>query len=210
MPRPDLWTKDHDAIAVKMANEGYTLTKIGERLGRSADGVRNRLKRFLHPSLATMPKTRDSGDPRRAQVAWTEHEDTTVMRVLREGGTIIDAGLIVGRSAEAVRKRLKALRSALVPSTRSAILVRDRPLSLKQVQGGEAQGRKIHADASRACRLHLIDLMRSYRVDTLGEAKRRYRSRCEFASPSGTPTYMAVPARDMSYVGSTAAMCSGD
>jgi ParB-like chromosome segregation protein Spo0J len=209
MPRLDLWTKDHDDIAVQMADTGHTLADIAAKVGRSVDGVRNRLKRHLRPDLTIMGKARDGTAPRTA-APWTEAEDATVMRMLRKGKTIIDAGLVVGRSTEAVRKRLKALRSALVPSTRSAVLARDRPIPPKQLRGAEAQGRKVQVDTTRACRLHLIDLMRSYRADTLGEAKRRYRARCEYAETSGTPTYIARPARDMSYVGSTAAMCSGE
>jgi hypothetical protein len=132
------------------------------------------------------------------------------MRVLRDGGTIIDAGLIVGRSAEAVRKRLKALRSALVPTTNNRMLARDREIPPKQLKGSEAQGRVLRENATRACRLHLIDLMRSFRADTLGEAKRRYRERHEYDVTAATPVYMPTPVLALSYVGSTAAMCSGD
>lgn len=206
---PNPWTKEQDAIAIKMAEAGFPLAKIGERVGRSADGVRSRLKRHLRPDL-TVSKVERGDGPARTAAPWLTTEDETVMRVLRDGGTIIDAGLIVGRSPESVRKRLKALRSALIPSTTNRTLARDRPIPPRQMRGSEEQGRKLHHDAVRASRLHLIDLMRSFDADTLGEAKARYCSRHEYTAQAGTPVYMPLPVLALSYVGSTAAMCSGD
>jgi hypothetical protein len=78
------------------------------------------------------------------------------------------------------------------------------------MRGAETQGRKLHEDGVRACRLHLIDLMRSFRAETLGEAKREYSSRHEYTQPVSTPVYVPTPVLALSYVGSTAAMCSGD
>lgn len=40
------WTKQEDLIAVHMRKVGYSCRKIGERLGRSEDSVRNRLARL--------------------------------------------------------------------------------------------------------------------------------------------------------------------
>ena len=209
MSRTDLWTKDEDALAIRLAEEGHTLAQIAAKIGRSRDGVRNRLKRHLRPDITVSVHPRDPSISRTA-TPWQEHEDLTVMRILREGGTIIDAGLIVKRSPEAVRKRLKALRSALVPSTRSTILARDKPVPSGQVRAAKKQERRLLEGDTRACRLHLIDLMRSFRADTLGEAKARYCSRHEYTPQAGTPVYMPLPVLALSYVGSTAAMCSGD
>ena len=209
MSRTDLWTKDEDALAIRLAEEGHTLAQIAAKIGRSRDGVRNRLKRHLRPDITVSVYPRDPSIVRTA-APWQEHEDLTVMRILREGGTIIDAGLIVKRSPEAVRKRLKALRSALVPSTRSAILARDKPVPAGQVRAAKKQERRLLEGDTRACRLHLIDLMRSFGASTLGEAKSHYVNRCEYKPQAGTPVYMPVPVWALSYVGSTAAMCSGD
>jgi hypothetical protein len=201
------WSDADTNTAIKMARAGSTLYQIGEAVGRSAEAVRSRLKKKL--KLKDLPPLH-SGTATKSQVEWTEADEQTVMRIIREGGTIVTAGVVVGRSPEAVRKRLKYMRSALVASTTNRVLARDRPVPPRQMQQSEEQGRRLKEDGVRASVLHLIDLMRSYRADTLGEAKRRYRARCEYTSPSGTPVYVAAPARDMSYVGSTAAMCSGE
>ena len=61
-----------------------------------------------------------------------------------------------------------------------------------------------------ACARHLIDLMREYGGNTVGESKALYRQRCELDILPGSefkPT--SVGGRDQSYCGSPAAMTAG-
>jgi hypothetical protein len=201
------WSDADTNTAIKLAREGRTLCQIGEAVGRSAEAVRSRLKKKL--KLKDLPPLH-SGTATKSQVEWTEADEQTVMRIIREGGTIVTAGVVVGRSPEAVRKRLKYMRSALVASTTNRVLARDRPVPPRQMQQSEEQGRRLKEDGVRASVLHLIDLMRSFGSATIGEAKSRYANRCEYKPQHGTPVYMPARGLELSYVGSTAALCAGE
>lgn len=201
------WSTADTDLAVKLARDGRTLCQIGEAVGRTAEAVRSRLKKKLR--LTDIPPL-NRGATTKSQKPWSEADEQTVMRILREGGTIVTAGLVVGRSEESVRKRLKYMRSALVPSTRNRPLARDLEVPPRQLQSSEAQARNMREKAVQACVLHLVDLMRSFEARTVGEAAQQYRQRHEYAQPVSTPKYIPTPTLALSYVGSTAAMCSGD
>jgi hypothetical protein len=201
------WSDADTNTAIKMARGGSTLYQIGEAVGRSAEAVRSRLKKKL--KLKDLPPLH-SGTATKSQVEWTEADEQTVMRIIREGGTIVTAGVVVGRSPEAVRKRLKYMRSALVASTTNRVLARDRPVPPRQMQQSEEQGRRLKEDGVRACVLHLIDLMRSFDADTVGVGRLEYTTRHELHDTRSTPVYVPMPVLQLSYVGSTAAMCSGE
>ena len=201
------WSDADTNTAIKLAREGRTLCQIGEAVGRSAEAVRSRLKKKL--KLKDLPPLH-SGMATKSQIEWTEADEQTVMRIIREGGTIVTAGVVVGRSPEAVRKRLKYMRSALVTSTTNRVLARDRPVPPRQMQQSEEQGRRLKEDGVRASVLPLIDLMRSFGADTVGAGRVEYAARHELRDTGSTPTYVPLPVLQLSYVGSTAAMCAGE
>lgn len=208
MNAPNYWSKREDDIALRMASEGYSLQAIGVAVERSGEAVRARLTKHLGFDIHSV--TPRSGLPQRAAAKWTEEEDRTVMQILRTGGTIIDASAAVHRSAEAIRKRLKNLRSALVPTARVAELARLRDDAPRNFKVNADSERVTRENLERACRVHLVDLMRDMGATTLGECKQIYRERHEYADTSSTPAYVPMPIPVLSYCGSTAAMCSGE
>ena len=200
------WTDEENALARAMYERGATRKETALAVNRTEAAVYARLANHI---LAGQPVafTPAAGVPRTAP-PYSQAEDETIMRVLREGGTLVAAGALVGRSEKSVRQRLSALRAAIKPA--SLPLARDRAIPPRSMRATEEQGIRQQARSQRACRLHLIDLMRSFGASTLGEAKSHYVNRCEYKPQAGTPAYVPAPLLVRSYVGSTAAMCSGD
>lgn len=205
---PNYWTKAEDETALRMAGEGYSLGEIGLAVGRSGEAARARLQKHLGFDIQSIRSR--LGSPPRGATKWTEEDDQAVTRILRNGGTLVDASAAVHRSVEAVRKRVKTLRHALVPSARGVHLARLREDVPRNFRVSPDFERATHERNERDCRVHLVDLMRSMGAATLGECKRIYRERHEYADTSSTPAYVPMPILLASYVGSTAAMCSGD
>jgi hypothetical protein len=208
MNAPNYWSKDEDVIALRMAGEGYPLGEIGLAVNRSGEAVRARLTKHLGFDIHSVPPR--AGTPARGATKWGDEDDRTVMRILRAGGTLVDASAAVHRSVEAVRKRVKALRSALVPSSRVVHLARLREDAPRNFRVSPDSERQTIDRNERDCRVHLVDLMRAMGAATLGECKQIYRERYEYADTSSTPAYVPMPIPSLSYVGSTAAMCSGE
>ena len=199
------WTDEENELARVMYERGATRKETALAVGRTEAAVYARLAHhILAGPVAFTPAV---GVPRTAP-PYSQAEDETIMRVLREGGTLVAAGALVGRSEKSVRQRLSALRAAIKPA--ALPLARDRAIPPRSMRATEEQGIRQQARSQRGCRLHLIDLMRSFDAETLGEAKRKYRELYEYAAQAGTPAYVPAPLLVRSYVGSTAAMCSGD
>jgi hypothetical protein len=183
---PPHWTPYEDGLLRQYAAVGLTDREIVEHLpGRTISACSKRRKKIgiesNHPGAAARRLGWQlSGNG----MLWKPEEDVVLRRVIADGGTDRDVQAILSyRSTKSINARRMALGSYLVGKPKAEKPVRIRAYKPRPVQSPK--------DASI---LHLVDLIRSYGVQTLGEAKARYREENELNIWQGTaehivPTY---------------------
>lgn len=115
---------------------------------------------------------------------WSQFEISIVRKMHMDGASDAMIGRELGRKADGVRY------------CREKFSITRNPNRLRQVTTP-------FEDGYQASLWHLIDLMRSYKALTLGEAKAKYRSRNELDVPEGYNPRLVNPWREtISMVGS--------
>jgi hypothetical protein len=171
MIKPIPWTAKDDALLLECAMKRMLDTETSELMGRSLTAIsRRRQKLLIRKPDGVSPSGRN------AAVMWTEQETKTLRAMWLAGKSDSEiAQALPRRSPKSINARRHALK-----------------LYKEVVRGNlwkPARKRKFKPrpvpSPKDASILHLVDLIRAYGVQTLGEAKALYRERNEVAIAPG-------------------------